>query len=364
MLIYVTLFLLISLFTLMEIVVDKRNRRTLIFFNINFFAIMLFLAFFLGNRKLTGSDSLAYEYIYETGVGFDRLENGYKWVSLIFQSHNYSFWSLQLFLGILTVLVASIAFILWDTNSKFFQLLVFYSPFWYFMSFNGMRQGIATSFVYLGTVILWKNCQTKNWIMKINAFLCFIVAYNFHHMAITIICFVILIWILNTMQIIVSGKLLKILAIFSVPMLLLEPPIYSIQYGLDFLSKFGLNYTSLLLVDGSSYEMSGKGLLFILLIFGTLIFSKNTYKYVGVSNYFQLSLFILMLLLLASGSGMNAMRVFDYFLPILSLFVGKLLNEDESNIKIIGVLYVFMGAAFVFTMLQNTHQIMPYLGWG
>ncbi|WP_251942315.1 hypothetical protein, partial [Leuconostoc mesenteroides] len=60
MLIYVTLFLLISLFTLMEIVVDKSARRTSSFFNINFFSITLFLAFFLGNRKLTGSDSPAY----------------------------------------------------------------------------------------------------------------------------------------------------------------------------------------------------------------------------------------------------------------------------------------------------------------
>lgn len=364
MLIYIALFLLISLFTLLEIVVDTNNRRTLSLFNIIFFSIMLFLALFLGNRKLTGSDSLAYEYIYETGVGFDRLENGYKWVSLIFQNHNYSFWTLQIFIGILTVLIASIAFILWDTNSKFFQLLVFYSPFWYFMSFNGMRQGIATSFVYLGTVILWKKCQTKSWIKKIMAFLCFIVAYNFHHMAITIICFVLLIWIFNTLQFIVSGKLLKFLAIFLVPMLLIEPPIYSIQYALNFLSKFGLNYTSLLLVDGSSYEMAGKGLLFILILLGTLLFSKSTYKYVGVSNYFQLSLFILMLLLLIFGSGMNAMRVFDYFLPILSLFVGKLIKESESNIAIIGMLYVFMGVAFVFTMLQNTHQIIPYLGWG
>ncbi|XNX67684.1 EpsG family protein [Leuconostoc mesenteroides] len=347
----------------MEIVVDKSARRTSSFFNINFFSITLFLAFFLGNRKLTGSDSPAYEYIYETGVGFDRLENGYKWVSLVFQSHNYSFWALQLFLGILTVLIASVAFILWDTNSKFFQLLVFYSPFWYFMSFNGMRQGVATSFVYLGTVILWKTCQTNSWIKKIIAFLCFIVAYNFHHMAITIIFFVFVIWILNTMRIIVSGKVIKVLAVFLVPTLLLVPPIYSIQYALDFLSKFGLNYTSLLSVNGSSYEMAGKGLLFILLLLGTLLFSKNIYKYVGLSNYFQISIFMLMLLLLIFGSGMNAMRVFDYFLPVLSLFVGKLMKESESNIIIIGILYVFMATAFAFTMIQNTHQIIPYLGW-
>lgn len=70
-----------------------------------------------------------------------------------------------------------------------------------------------------------------------------------------------------------------------------------------------------------------------------------------------------MLLLLIFGSGMNAMRVFDYFLPVLSLFVGKLMKESESNIIIIGILYVFMATAFAFTMIQNTHQIIPYLGW-
>jgi hypothetical protein len=364
MIIYIVPFVLIILFALMELLARQDLIKIRSFLNIIFLIICLYLAFFLGNRKLTGTDSLAYKYIYETNIGFDRLEEGYKWISILFQSHNYSFWDFQLFLGIVTVIVAYLGFILWDQNSEFLQLLVFYSQFWYFMSFNGMRQGIASSFVYLGAVFLLKINKSHNWFFKILAGCSFFTAYNFQHMSMTIISFVILIWLLNKLRIIISGNLLKILSMFLIPILLVKPPIYGIQSALIFLSKFGLDYTSLLNVSGSTYEMANKGLLFILLLLIMLICFEMPAKDKGLINYFPLFIFTLLLLLLIFGTGMNSMRVFDYFMPIVSLFIKPLLEDDkESNKVVVSTIIVFMLIVFVFTLLQNTHQIMPYLGW-
>lgn len=363
MIIYLMPFLFISVFAVMELGINQNGQQTKLFFNGSFFAIIIFLAFLLGQRKLTGSDSSAYEYIYQTGIGFDRLEDGYKWISLFFQSNNYSFWSFQFVIGILTVFVATIAFLYWDSKSKFIQLLVFYSPFWYFMSFNGMRQGIATSFVYLGTVLLWHSGLTGRLIIKLLALTCFVVAYNFHHMAITVILFVSLIWILGLFKVVISSKILKLLAIILVPLLLLMPPLYSIQSSLEILAKFGLDYTSLLSVAGSSYEMSTKGLCFVIILLMMIILSKGSIKYNGLLNYYQFFIFILLMLLLIFGSGMNSMRVFDYFIPVLALFVKYLLEDRHRNYQNIILIYLFMFLAFVYAIIQNTHQIMPYLGW-
>lgn len=141
---YLYVAIIITLFSCVEMII-KSKKSAVIFL---FLPLILWLIFFVGLRdgSVVGIDSPAYYEFYKEI--YPSVEFGYKWLNALFSSNELPYNIFLLFLNFIAIGLFSY-FLKKSSPLIIFPLLIFYSDFYFYYNFSGIRQGVAMSFIAL-----------------------------------------------------------------------------------------------------------------------------------------------------------------------------------------------------------------------
>lgn len=164
---------ILSIFSFLEIISKNRN-----FFNILFFILLLLMLFMVGFRdgRLVGTDSPAY-YVYYLEK-LPPAEFGYKYLNYFFSSNGFPYTVFLLFINAVALINIG-RFIKFNSYYLILPLLVFYSDFFFYYNFSGIRQAIALSFTALSLYYVFENKKSVALILILIASLFHITALIF-----------------------------------------------------------------------------------------------------------------------------------------------------------------------------------------
>ncbi|WKA53962.1 EpsG family protein [Planococcus shixiaomingii] len=249
----------------------------------------------------------------------------------------------------------------------FVSFTFFILSYYFFYVFNGMRQAVAISVVFLGiTYILKKQLKTKDFLVYL---LLIILAMQFHHSAIYMFPIIFLRLLKINKPIVIIAFICTVSGYFFA----LPKEIVS-----DLLINF--NYYSQKYLNNSEFFFTvnkQKGLIEffpVLIQYFFLYYILSIKKAEKVSDKFILT-YYLGFLFLYSGSGIEAVDRFQfYFYPSVILFYDYLIHsiyeskEIENRRSLIGISKTMAIASvsfwflyFVIRVIQGTHGINPYI---
>lgn len=150
---YLSLGIILFFCSFCEVITKNKN-----FIFAIFLVLTSVLIFFVGLRdgSIVGIDSPVYFSFYQQV--FPEVEFGYKWLNALFASNELSYNVFLIFLNALSIGMLAYFF---KKGSPYmiFPLLVFYSDFYFYYNFSGIRQGMAMPFVVLSFYFFF---QKKN----------------------------------------------------------------------------------------------------------------------------------------------------------------------------------------------------------
>lgn len=258
---------------------------------------------------------------FDTMINFIRWEKGYvilnKIVS-IFTSNGQGILIVSSFI----VLFSMCTFIKRHSNNTFMSILLYINLYYYFASFNMIRQSIAMGLIVLSYAFI-KERNFRKFLLLV------LLASTFHQIALVFIPVYFLYNVkLNTKNtlLIIIGFIILIFGfdyIFNVGLLLF--PEYKIYVGTDFFKESGILTTLIaasIVVFGAIIKLTHKrndefDFLFIIMIFGLLtsMYSQNISLFNRLAYYF--TIFSILFIPKAIGMVKNKkMRVIYYF-PII-----------------------------------------------
>lgn len=328
--IYTALIIILSLFSLV-----KKNKAMFI---LSYVSLLIIGGF----RALSvGTDTLNYYELYKYGDNIFDYVKGYEF---LFTYLIYSCWkyvdNYQVFI-ILTMLL-SLSPIFWvakkESKNPILTILLYVLLYFWFFSFNAIRQSIAMSFCLMGIVSLMKN---KN----IEFFLLLLLGVFFHSSSIVVVVF----YFIRNIN--VDRSLLMFIVIFSFIIGLLPISSY-----IERLLPSGLIYINYFQeVKAETFSLTR----LLLTFFCCYIIYKCK------SENLLLKSFVLgvMLMNVLAFSPVVA-RIAQYFLISQILLIPNipLLNDTKKNRIIIkGISLAYAYVSFFYLLSNNVSDVKPYI---
>ena len=148
---YFALGIVLSFFFFIEINAKNRN-----FFKIVFFVLLFLMLLFVGLRdgRIVGMDSPAYYEFYLDQL--PSVEVGYKYLNYFFSSLGLNYNIFLLFINFIILFNIS-KFIRLNSYYLILPLFVYFSDFFFYYSFSGVRQSIAISLTSLSVFYILKG---------------------------------------------------------------------------------------------------------------------------------------------------------------------------------------------------------------
>lgn len=148
---YFILGFILGLFSFLEIISKNRS-----FFKIVFFTLLFLMLLLVGLRdgKVVGMDSPAYYEFYINQL--PSVEVGYKYLNFVFSSLGFNYNIFLLFINFFILFNIS-KFIRYNSYYLILPLLIYFSDFFFYYSFSGIRQSIAMSFTALSIYYIFEN---------------------------------------------------------------------------------------------------------------------------------------------------------------------------------------------------------------
>lgn len=328
--------------------------------------LMFFLILMLGNRGLTGTDSITYSLAYNQILPSYFFEPLYRFIQSFFIDNGLSFSQLQMFIAILTVGFSGIAFVDFGVSIPI-MLLMYYSPLIYFNSFNIARQQLAISIYVLAVYFLLKKLNTNK--LKFSYVFMFLVAivaaYNIHHTIEIAVLFFVISYLMIGKNFKRIMFVIKTITFFGV--IGLKIPITAIG---SFLGVIGLNYfetyanSQYLQFTASTFRHISLILVFLLMLLidpKKLITKFEKFIYVQLVICGFISAFF--------GDALLILRIQYYmqaFFPFLfaTVWVQKPSTQMEFFRTILTrvTILVFICIYFYTAITYGWNGINPYLG--
>lgn len=148
---YFALGIVLSFFSFLEIISKNRN-----FFKIVFFVLLFLMLLLVGLRdgRVVGMDSPAYYEFYLDQL--PSVEIGYKYLNYFFSSLGLNYNIFLLFINFIILFNIS-KFIRLNSYYLILPLFIYFSDFFFYYSFSGIRQSIAISFAALSIYYIFEN---------------------------------------------------------------------------------------------------------------------------------------------------------------------------------------------------------------
>ncbi len=148
---YLFLGFILSILSFFEIIAkDKRV------FKIIWFFLIVFMVLFVGFRDgtIVGTDSPAYFRYYIEKL--PPVELGYKYINYLFSDIGLSYTLFLLFINLISLFNVG-RFIKLNSFYLIFPLFIYFSDFYFYYNFSGIRQALALSFVALSVYYIFKD---------------------------------------------------------------------------------------------------------------------------------------------------------------------------------------------------------------
>ena len=165
--IYILSGFIFSIFSFLEIITKDKKK-----FKIIFFILILFMIFFVSLRDgtIVGTDSPVYYQFYLDTL--PPVEIGYKYLNTIFSNIGFQYNFFLLFIN--SIIMINIArFIKLNSYYLILPLFIYFSDFYYYYNFSGIRQAVAISFVALSVYYIFEG-------KKLYPFVLICIAATFH----------------------------------------------------------------------------------------------------------------------------------------------------------------------------------------
>jgi hypothetical protein len=353
MLIYILLLILLVIILIFSNLFKKRTDKIVIFL---IFVLLFFVSSFRGDQ--VGTDTSSYLIIFNDFsngfLSYSRLEIGFQslmYLTKLFFNNQYAI------LYTTSFLILFFTFLGVKKNSRnfWFSIFLFVSLYYFYNSFNGIRQYIAIAIIFYGITFINKQ--------KPFFYLFFVIfASLFHTSALIFLPFVLFSF---------HGIKKNLVVLYTGFVLLL---VLNFQTILYLLIRFFPEYSSYL---NTEYATESGGvmsviLLGLILVFGAFV--RFLYKAVNKKHLYQLNILTIMILTgfalsvitLSGFKGLN--RIIWYFSMFSILFIPNhlVLISDKNLRLIVTMAIVFFSVAFnIYFLIQNQQRIVPYIfNWG
>lgn len=310
------------LFAYMEII--KYNKWFSTLFLI-FFSIVMILFVGLRDGCSVGTDSPAYCYNYL--VGYWNVEFGYMFLNTLFsQVLNVNYTIFLLFINSLSLILIA-RFIKLNSYVYLFPLLIYFSDFFLYYNFSGVRQAIALSF----------TCISLYHAMHLNykKFFFFVICASLFH--ITAIVFAFAIFIPKN-----KLKLKDYVKFIGLSILVFLGIGYLIE-NVEYLNKKFIFYSEIQEVEDNIYAAYIVGILKrSIVILLALIFRKaffNNDRFVYFFNLYLLGFIIFVSTYLISAD--FGVRFGSYYLILDTLLVGNMLYLSKKLHQKIVIIFIY-----------------------
>lgn len=349
-LIYIIVFFLTFILNEIASIIYKKKKMLS---NILIMSSFLILLIFVGCRYYVGTDYESYLNIYNTVSSFDvselnliDIELGakllFKLIYILFDNQYLIFIGLAL----LTLYPIYKANKLYDYKYLGYSILTYCFMFLPFCM-NGMRQGVAMSFILLAFAYLFKN-------KKINMIMAFIIAFMFHKSSILLLPYIVLFLFrkdkIGEIDSIVITLILACILFFFNGALMKVGIISDYEYLLGALNIEDVSFKSILL--------------FIPYILIMLSYDNKLEKHINEIKGLVVSGIILTLI---GTTRQFLSRISLYHLMFLTLLIPFLINNinNKTNKIIIKLFYIiYLVIYFIYEFyISGKHEIFPYQSW-
>lgn len=341
---YFTLGLILSFFSFLEIISKNRN-----FFKIVFFAMLLLMLLMVGLRdgKIVGMDSPAYYEFYLEKL--PSVELGYKYLNYFFSSLEINYNLFLLFIN--CVILYNISkFIRLNSYYLILPLLIYYSDFFFYYSFSGIRQSIAMSLTALSIYYIFEN-------KKKLALLLILIGSLFH---VTALIFIIAFFVPAVKSKI--SKYFKFFFVLSCGVVLGSYIIESVPYLHD---KF-LYYSSTQEQFDNAFSNYVIGILKrLIVLISVLIVFKNFFS--DNNNFYLYNLYLVGFIIYVSSFLISpdfGVRLGSYFIIVDCLLISRYISSSNNLANKICLFLIFMMVAMykIYTYTQLDVYEYKFLG--
>ena len=314
-----------------------------------FTGICFLFIFFVGFRYNSGTDYWSYYKIFN-GTHEKKLasEFGYQFLIKYFKKYSSSFNGFIFFIAFVSIFIKYLFFK--KLENPFLALFIYITIFSINLEFNGMRQGLAASFVFFA--IYW--AKKRNFI----AFFIFIILASSIHIS-SLVFFPLYFFISRNITITTISVLAIIIIAFIFRFYLMRIILTAMQPSMERIS--GLEVIGRVVFYLKIKDISLKNLGAIRRIAMCILFLfLNNHKKIN-NTYFNLYLISVIIYILFMGYNIIAYRlslVFDIFL--IPLFANIKFTYNFKNISIITVLITISFVLFLITLQSESQNLVPY----
>lgn len=297
-----------------------------------------------------GTDTFSYLQIYNNFLLFDtinytRLEPGYKFLMVIasFISENP-----QLILIFTTFIIIFFIFIgIYHTSSSIWlSVFLFIALYYFYNSFNGIRQYIAIAFVFYGYQFLLKK-QFKKYLI------CILIAVSFHTTALITLP----LYFLGKMKLTLSTLVVLIFSIILVSL--------SLDKIIQIVTQYVPKYAGYL---DSMYLTESGGIMSSVVTGSFVLLGLYVYLTEKVNRQFEIEftiIIIALILSLTSMYGYIGLNRIAWYLTIYSIiFIPNSINLIRSKQKklFLTFIIILVGLAYnLYFLYHNQQKIIPYI---
>ncbi|CUW09049.1 EpsG family protein [Leuconostoc gasicomitatum] len=321
-----------------------------------YWILIIWLAWIIGTRGLTGTDTFTYEGAFHNPSAYQYFEPGYQWVSKNIADFGFDFSVLQWVMSIGTMFIFGFAYAL-ATPKIMLSLIYFVGTGIFYTLFNTMRQGMAEALFLLSVILFFKLNGKKKYIIT---FLLMYCSYLFHASVLIVILFsllgIVICKFLGEWFYFVA-IIISIIGLVGIRMPIDQFSSLFSKVGLTYIDAYGDNLGSV------NYGIEGY---IIILLFLIIVMIIHGSRKLAMNNIFKMACILFSLyLIIASSFGYDGLmnRFLNYFVPFFPIVFVYLPEATESNRKksIVELLiYVYILEFTIYTFLSNYQSILPY----
>lgn len=341
---YFTLGIILSFFSFLEIISKNRN-----FFKVVFFALLLLMLLMVGLRdgKVVGMDSPAYYEFYLEKL--PSVELGYKYLNYLFSSLQINYNIFLLFINFFILYNIS-KFIRLNSYYLIFPLFIYFSDFFFYYSFSGIRQSIAMSLTALSIYYIFENKR------KLALFL-ILFGSLFH---VTALIFIVAFFV-PSVKLDIS-KYLKFFFVLSLGFILGSYIIESVPY----LNNKFLYYSSTQEQLDNTFGNYINGILKrLIVLLSVIVVFKNFFS--DNKNFFLYNLYLVGFIIYVSSYLISpdfGVRLGSYFIIVDCLLISRYISSSNQLVNKIALFLVFVLVAMykIYTYTQLNVYDYKFLG--
>lgn len=333
---YLLFGLFFSVFSFLEII--SKNR---VFFKIIFFTFLLLMLLLVGLRdgRVVGMDSPAYYQFYLDQL--PSVEVGYKYLNYFFSSLGLNYNIFLLFINFIILFNIS-KFVRLNSYYLILPLFIYFSDFFFYYSFSGIRQSIALSFTALSIYYIFEN---KNKV----ALLLILIGSLFH---VTALIFIVAFFVPNARSKI--SKYAKFFIVLIAGVILGGYIIESVPY---LNSKF-MYYSSLQeQLDNTFFNYINGVVKRLIVLISVLLVFRNFFS--NNKNFYLYNLYLVGFVVYVASYLISpdfGVRLGSYFIIVDCLLISRYISSANQLVNKIFLFLIFMLVAmykiYTYTLLD------------